>query len=177
VKEEPLPSVLSHLKTGAALVAIASLVACAAETSGGEPAPSTTEPVEATSHAESLGTGLTGIVGGVAGAVGLCKPLTCCFPSGGGWGSDTFEDGLRALGCSTPAAYSPSAGSSEWWLYTQCKASPQLSQLVAKYSNVAPYDAQFVVNECLALDALTALQLDAVFVEFDPTCNSCKPAR
>jgi hypothetical protein len=42
---------------------------------------------------------------------------------------------------------------------------------------VAPYEARFVVNECLALDAITELKLSSVFVEFDPTCNSCKPAR
>src|SRR5215472_17091320 len=44
--------------------------------------------------------------------LGVCLPLTCCFPSGGGWAQDPFEARLQALGCTEPHAYSASYGHS-----------------------------------------------------------------
>jgi hypothetical protein len=176
------------LRTALAAGAMAVLgvlgVGCAVEAS---PEPSTTDrPVVSAGagacaengiHDESLTSGLTGALGSLTGAVGLCTPLTCCFPNGGEWGSNAFENSLRALGCTTPHAYSEAAGSSMWWLYTECPASAKLTTLVAQYSKVAPYKSQFVVNACLLLDAVGSLKLGDVFVEFDPTCGSCAPAR
>jgi hypothetical protein len=165
----------------AAFVGLAGCAVDAAPTDGSANQGSASEgsagtPARVTHDVNLLG-GVTGTVGGLTGALGICQPLTCCFPSGGGWGSDAFESGLQALGCTTPAAYTQSAGADMWWLYSRCPMSARLSSLVAEYSGVAPYEAQFVVNECLALDAVGSLELDSVFVEFDPTCSSCKPAR
>jgi hypothetical protein len=38
-------------------------------------------------------------------ALDVCQPLTCCFPAGGGWSRNPFEDALKALGCTVPQAY------------------------------------------------------------------------
>jgi hypothetical protein len=105
--------------------------------------------------------------------LGICAPLTCCFPSGGGWNGDTFEDGLKALGCTTPQAYTESYGQSQWWLYSACSASIPLTELVAQYATVSPYYSQLVVNECLELHAVVGAAPTSVFVEWDPTCSSC----
>jgi hypothetical protein len=105
--------------------------------------------------------------------LGICAPLTCCFPSGGGWSDDPFEDGLRALGCTTPQAYTESYGQSQWWLYSACPLSTQLSALVLQYSTVSPYYSQLVVNECLELHAILGDEVTHVFVQWDPTCSSC----
>jgi hypothetical protein len=140
----------------------------------GTATPSTPAKVRSDNLLGTLTNGLTNGVGDLTGALGLCAPLTCCFPSGGGWTADPFEQELKALGCTTPAAYTESAGASEWWLYTQCPASDPLQAAISAYS-APPYDAQIVVNVCLALGAVTSLDLNAVFVEFDPTCNSCRP--
>jgi hypothetical protein len=167
---------LTRIAMTVAFAGVASLLGCAADATGGatdpaaDPAPASNESLV---HRDSV----SGIVGGVGEILGICQPLTCCFPSGGGWGADAFENGLRALGCTTPAAYSQSAGQDDWWLYTQCPASAKLTQLVGQYSKVAPYYAQPVLNECLVLNAVTELKLNSVFVQFDPTCNTCKPAR
>jgi hypothetical protein len=126
---------------------------------------------------DSLGNVLTGTLGSVTGSVGLCTPLTCCFPTGAEWGSNAFENELKSLGCGVPAAYAESAGSSQWWLYTECPQSAALNALVKQYASVAPYEARFVTNLCLTLDAVGGLRLNSVFVEFDPTCGSCRPFR
>jgi hypothetical protein len=105
--------------------------------------------------------------------LGICAPLTCCFPSGGDWVSDPFEDHLRALGCSTPQAYTESYGRSDWWLYSACPLSVDLTSLILQYSLVGPYYARVVVNECLELHALGAGDPTSAFVEWDPTCPSC----
>ncbi len=102
-----------------------------------------------------------------------CSPLTCCFPAGGGWEDDPFEDALRGLGCSTPANYSEATGTSAFWLYTRCPPSLKLLKLVREYSNVAPYDARFIDSLCLELGAIGSGQPDSLFVEFDPTCETC----
>lgn len=107
--------------------------------------------------------------------VGICAPLTCCFPAGAEWGSNDFENGLRALGCTTPQAYTERYGSTNWWMYTKCTQSTALSALIKKYANVAPYNPTIAVNECLLLSNLTTLKLTDVFVAFDPTCTSCRP--
>jgi hypothetical protein len=167
--------VLGGVVLGAVPV-VAGCVGTVAGDAGGEVAQAAQPDGHEAVRRESLGSSLTGLVGGLAGDLGLCQPLTCCFPSGGGWTSDPFEQGLRALGCTTPAAYSESAGASMWWLYSQCPAGDALNALVAQYS-APPYEAQPVVNECLALGAVTELDLNAVFIEFDPTCNSCRPAQ
>jgi hypothetical protein len=105
--------------------------------------------------------------------LGICQPLTCCFPSGGGWQDNPFEDALRALGCSKPQAYTESYGQSDWWLYSTCPASLDLTTLVLQYSTVSPYYSQIVVNECLELHAIGGGNATSVFVEWDPTCSSC----
>jgi hypothetical protein len=106
--------------------------------------------------------------------LGICAPLTCCFPSGGKWSEqDPFERSLKALGCSKPQAYTQSYGQSEWWLYSSCPASLQLTELVLQYATVSPYYSQLVVNECLELQALGSLDPTSVFVQWDPTCSSC----
>jgi hypothetical protein len=102
-----------------------------------------------------------------------CSPLTCCFPAGGGWDDDAFEDALQGLGCSTPANYSEAAGTSAFWLYTRCPPSLKLAKLVYEYSNVAPYDARFIDSLCLELSAIGSGEPDSLFVEFDPTCETC----
>jgi hypothetical protein len=155
---------------------------CAAETSPQEPEPSSSTGASpgtvssGTVRTESGGLG-TGLVGGLTGALGICTPLTCCFPTGAEWGDNPFENGLRSLGCSMPAAYTQKAGSTSWYLYSQCPASAKLDALVSTYAKVSPYDAEFVSNLCLTLNAVGELKLNSVFVEFDPTCASCKPAR
>jgi hypothetical protein len=111
--------------------------------------------------------------GGSEALLGICQPLTCCFPSGGGWSDDPFEDGLRALGCTTPRAYTESYGESKWWLYSSCPASIQLTALVVQYATASPYYSQLAVNECLELHAVTGSDPTSVFVEWDPTCSSC----
>src|SRR5215831_6954398 len=65
-------------------------------------------------------------------AVNLCQPLTCCFPSGGGWSENPFENGLRALGCTEPRAYAESLGQSSWWKFSRCPTSLDLTTLVLK---------------------------------------------
>jgi len=102
-----------------------------------------------------------------------CSPLTCCFPAGGGWDDDPFEDSLRGLGCSTPANYTEATGTGNWWLYTRCPPSRELEKLVCDYSHVAPYDARFIDSLCLELAAIGSGKPDSVFVEFDPTCETC----
>jgi len=107
--------------------------------------------------------------------LGICEPLTCCFPSGGQWTEgDPFEDGLRALGCTKPQAYTRSYGQSDWWLYSACPASLSLTDLVLEYATVSPYYSQVVVNECLELQAVADTELTRVFVQWDPTCSSCR---
>jgi hypothetical protein len=103
-----------------------------------------------------------------------CSPLTCCFPAvGAGWEKqDPFEDELRCLGCETPAPYTEAAGTSQWWFYTQCAPSRQLSALVRRYSGT-PYDAQFITSDCLTRHATNEGEPGAVFVKFDPTCETC----
>jgi len=105
--------------------------------------------------------------------LGICQPLTCCFPSGGGWTADPFEEGLRDLGCTKPQAYTESYGASQWWLYSMCPSSSDLVTLVAAYALVNPYYSQLVVNECLELHAVGQGNATDVFVEWDPTCSSC----
>jgi hypothetical protein len=105
--------------------------------------------------------------------LGICQPLTCCFPSGGNWSQNPFEDGLRALGCATPEAYTESYTQSDWWLYSRCPPSVGLVTLVAQYAAVSPYYSQLVVNECLELHSVLGSDPTDVFVEWDPTCSSC----
>jgi hypothetical protein len=105
--------------------------------------------------------------------LGICTPLLCCFPAGGAWNDDPFENGLRSLGCSEPAAYTESYGQSKWWLYSTCPASLPLTELVLQYATVAPYYSQLVVNACLELHAIGNLAPTEVFVQWDPTCSSC----
>jgi hypothetical protein len=105
--------------------------------------------------------------------LGICAPLTCCFPTGGGWESNPFEDGLRSLGCTEPHAYTQSYGRSEWWMYSRCPLSAKLTDLVARYALVDPYYSQFAVNACLELDAVGNGQLTSAFVQWDPICGSC----
>lgn len=120
------------------------------------------------------GTLLTGTVSGVGQLVGICAPLTCCFPVGAEWNDNAFENGLRALGCTTPQAYSERYGSSNWWMYSKCTSSAALTALVNQYSKVAPFNATITINECLLLTSILHLKLSDVFVAFDPTCTSCK---
>jgi hypothetical protein len=110
------------------------------------------------------------------GVLGICAPLTCCFPGGGGWQDDPFEDQLKSLGCSTPSAYTESYGQSDWWLYSMCPTSTDLVGLVLKYAAVAPYYSRLVVNACLELHALGEVEPTSVFVEWDPTCPGCSYA-
>jgi hypothetical protein len=166
----------------AALAAV--MVGCAAQ--AGEPSTVTTEESNAVSteegnaKTESLSNATNGaeqVVNAAGQVVGLCSPLTCCFPTGTQWDDNTFENGLKELGCTMPAAYSPSFQSGDWWLYTKCPVTPALLELVLEYSTVAPYDAQFVINECFLLQDVGALRLDEAYVQFDPTCGSCKLPR
>jgi hypothetical protein len=106
--------------------------------------------------------------------LGICAPLTCCFPDGGEWSHNPLEDGLRALGCTVPHAYTESYGRSDWWLYSQCPLSVDLVNLVLQYSTVSPYYSQLVVNECLELHALGSGDATSAFVQWDPTCGSCR---
>jgi hypothetical protein len=106
--------------------------------------------------------------------LGICEPLTCCFPSGGGWAESPFDDRLQALGCTVPKAYTESFGRSQWWLYSACPSSLELADLVLQYALVSPYYSQLVVNECLELQALGDGQPTWAFVEWDPTCSSCR---
>jgi hypothetical protein len=105
--------------------------------------------------------------------VNLCQPLTCCFPAGGGWSDNPFENGLRALGCTEPQAYTESFGQSNWWKYSRCDASLGLTMLLLKYATVSPYYSQVAVNECLELQAVTGGQPTSAFVAWDPTCATC----
>ena len=105
--------------------------------------------------------------------LGICAPLTCCFPSGGDWASNPFEDSLRGLGCAKPQAYSRRYEQSDWWVYSTCPSSPELLTLVLQYALVSPYYSQFAVNECLELHALEDGDPTGAFVEWDPTCSSC----
>ena len=105
--------------------------------------------------------------------LGICTPLACCFPGGGGWQDDPFEDQLESLGCSTPSAYTESYGQSQWWLYSMCPASTDLVVLVLTHAAVAPYYSQLVANACLETHALGQQEPTSVFVEWDPTCPNC----
>jgi hypothetical protein len=109
--------------------------------------------------------------------LGVCLPLTCCFPSGGGWAQDPFEARLQALGCSEPRAYVASYGQSYWWLYSACPLSLDLTALIAQYALVGPYYSRVAVNECLELQAVGGGQVTTAFVEWDPTCPSCSYGR
>jgi hypothetical protein len=151
VKLAPLSKVAAF-----AAVSVALAAGCAVEDSTREPAPQ--EPAAQASQP----------------LLGICQPLTCCFPSGGEWSNNPFEDGLRALGCTKPQAYTESYGKSDWWLYSPCPASLDLVNLVAQYALVSPYYAQLVVNECLLLHGVTDGHPTDVFVEWDPTCGSCR---
>jgi hypothetical protein len=144
-------------------------------------------PAEGQVGAEALpsGTHPDAVLGSVTGAatttvsntgqaVGVCSPLTCCFPQGSEWGDNPFEDSLRQLGCSTPQAYTERYGSTDWWMFSQCEASPALLALVAAYATVAPYESVVSTNECLYLQSVGSLQANQVFVQFDPTCTSCR---
>ncbi len=154
------------------------LMACTANVGDGE---STTDTAKSDVHEDSVlssvGNGVTGTVGQVAQTAGLCTPLTCCFPSGAEWGDDPFQRGLKALGCTTPRAYSERYESSQWWMFSQCAASPALTALIVEYATVSPYYATIAINECLYVDSAAALQVNDVFVEFDPTCSSCRVAK
>jgi hypothetical protein len=108
------------------------------------------------------------------GLLGICAPLTCCFPSGGGWADNPFEDRLRSLGCTTPRAYTQSYGTPDWWVYSSCPASLDLTTLVLQYATVSPYYSQLVVNECLLLDGIVGGSPTDVFVQWDPTCETCR---
>jgi hypothetical protein len=106
--------------------------------------------------------------------LGICTPQTCCFPSGGGWADNPFEEGLRALGCSEPQAYTQSYGQADWWLYSTCPGpSVALTNLVLEYATVSPYYSQLVVNLCLEAHAIGDTDLTEVFVQWDPTCSQC----
>jgi hypothetical protein len=94
-----------------------------------------------------------------------CSPLQCCFPSeGGGWQDNAFEDRLRALGCSTPAAYAVSGET--LWDWSECPFDLPVIETVFDYAGT-PYDAHFVENPCLGFHP------GAVDVVFDPTCPTC----
>ena len=108
--------------------------------------------------------------------LGACLPLTCCFPEGGEWADNPFEQRLRALGCTKPRAYAESYGTSGWWLYSTCPASLDLTSLVLEYALVSPYYSQLAVNECLELQAIGGGHPTSAFVEWDPTCGSCYSA-
>jgi hypothetical protein len=128
---------------------------CAADGSTGEP-----EATRASEETQAL-------------TISLCQPLTCCFPSGGGWSDNPFENGLRSLGCSEPQAYTESFGQSNWWKYSRCDASLALTMLILKYAVASPYYSQVAVNECLELQAVSEGRPTSVFVAWDPTCPSC----
>jgi hypothetical protein len=106
--------------------------------------------------------------------LGICGPLTCCFPDGGEWADNPFENGLRSLGCTKPHAYTESYGRSQWWLYSSCPLSVDLTTLVVQYATVSPYYSQLVVNECLELYGIVGGDPTDVFVEWDPTCSGCR---
>jgi hypothetical protein len=44
---------------------------------------------------------------------------------------------------------------------------------VHEYSKVSPYDARFIDSICLELSAIGSGEPDSLFVEFDPTCETC----
>jgi len=100
-------------------------------------------------------------------------PSDLLLPRRGRLDDDPFEDSLRGLGCSTPANYTEATGTGNWWLYTRCPPSRELEKLVCDYSHVAPYDARFIDSLCLELAAIGSGKPDSVFVEFDPTCETC----
>jgi hypothetical protein len=155
----------------AALISTLCAAGCAVDPSVGSPSGE-----QVATEDSALVSGVTQTVGGTSAQLGACMPLTCCFPSGAEWGSNPFEDGLRALGCSTPAAYTERYGSDGWWMYTRCHPSVQLTTLVAKYSTVAPYQSTFAANVCLLAVSLVGASPSDVFVQFDPTCTSCRSA-
>ena len=159
----------------AATVALGVVVAGCAADAGGV-APVSTEGTEGQVQEQSLTQVVTGIVSATGQVVGVCAPLTCCLPTGAEWGTDPLQTGLKALGCSTPAAYTERYGSTNWWMFTKCQQTPALSALVAKYANVAPYNSGYAINECLLLNNLKGLVSGDVFVQFDPTCTSCHNA-
>jgi hypothetical protein len=105
--------------------------------------------------------------------INLCLPLTCCLPSGGGWTDNPFEDSLRALGCTEPQAYTHSLGQSDWFKYSKCNASLELTALVLQYALVSPYYSQIAVDECLQVQTVLGGQPTSVFVAWDPTCSTC----
>jgi hypothetical protein len=146
------------------------LLGCAA---GGDPGAGSVQGTDSPVREESLTQTVTGVVSGTAQTAGVCVPLTCCFPTGGEWADNPFENGLRALGCSAPQAYTERYGSSNWWLFTRCTQSAALTALVLQYANVAPYDSGWAINECLYLNEGLVGGTD-VFVQFDPTCSSCR---
>jgi hypothetical protein len=151
------------------------MAGCAADATGGSTV-TTEDPASSASTAQAVQTKPVAELRAEAikSAATTCSPATCCFPAGGGWEDNPFEDGLRKLGCTTPGNYSEALGTSaNWWLYTRCPPSLELAKLVSDYSNVAPYDARFIDNVCLELTAIVIGQWDAVFVEFDPTCETC----
>jgi len=106
--------------------------------------------------------------------LGICSPLACCFPGGGGWQDNPFENELKSLGCTTPSAYTQSYTRSDWWVYSECPLSLEPTNLVLQYSTVAPYYSQLVVNACLELHAVGQIQPTSVFVQWDPTCENCR---
>jgi hypothetical protein len=158
---------------GMAVVVLSTLIVGCVSASDEGAATVNATPAEA--REESLTQTVSGVVSGTGQTVGVCAPLTCCFPTGAEWSDNPFENGLRALGCTTPQAYTERYGSTGWWLFTRCHQSPALTALVLQYSSVAPYDSRLAANECLYLNQGNLLASD-VFVEFDPTCSSCRPA-
>jgi hypothetical protein len=140
-------------------VSLALAAGCTVQTSTEPPTGSSIEPTGSSRESLSL--------------LGVCAPLTCCFPNGGGWENNPFEKQLKSLGCSNPSAYTQSYGQSDWWLYSMCPGSIDLVELVLSYATVAPYYSQLVLNECLEAHALGDLDPGAVFVEWDPTCPNC----
>lgn len=97
-----------------------------------------------------------------------CSPLTCCFPTGGGWTPGQLEADLQALGCTTPKAYATPGpdGPDSSWFDTQCPLDKfiPLTELVVKYER-SPNFAQFVFSDCFPRDAWT--------IKYDPTCETC----
>jgi hypothetical protein len=112
-------------------------------------------------------------------SLGICLPLTCCFPNGGGWQNNDFEKQLKSWGCTTPKAYTASYEASDWWVYSLCPLSlePKLSQFVQQYHTTAPYYADdtgsgLALNLCV-VDALGELLTQNDFVQWDPLCPNC----
>jgi hypothetical protein len=105
-----------------------------------------------------------------------CAPLTCCFGAGAEWSDNPFENDLQSLGCTKPVAYAQKAGTSDWYLYSECRLSLELFEVVFEYSKVAPFNAEFASDPCLKHSKeMEPILTDSVFVEFDPTCPSCYP--